>query len=224
MTRTTLSLLLAAVWSVTLALAGSPKIAPDLNELKGDETVDVIVQFKQSPKESHFRRVRQKGGKAHKGLPLVKAGAFSIPADKLDELAADPDVAYISLDRPVAASLDYAVETLGADIALQHGWDGEGVGVAIIDSGTYGHEDLSFPTNQIVYQEGFIRRKVKDEFGHGTHVAGIVAGTGHVAEFLQLHQELSRSSAESPFARPTGTGCKRTRHRQRRDCRYSASH
>ena len=169
--------------AASLVFAGSPKISKDLEGLEPGTFVDVIVQFEKAPSEADFGAVRGRGATEKKRLPLIKSGVFSLPVAALAGVANNPAISFISPDRPVQASLDYAVETLGADIALDYGWDGDGIGVAIIDSGVYAHEDLEWPTDRVVYQEGFIGRKVKDEFGHGTHVAGIVAGSGNVAEF-----------------------------------------
>src|SRR5882762_6614256 len=71
-----------------------------------------------------------------------------------------------------------AAETVRAQ---QSGLDGRGVGVAIIDSGIYEHPDLGKSGgggSRVVYHESFVPKTNFDDFGHGTHVAGIVAGNG----------------------------------------------
>ena len=105
--------------AASLAFAGSPKISKDLEGLEPGAFVDVIVQFKKAPSEADFGAVRGRGATEKKRLPLIKSGVFSLPVAALAGVANNPAISYISPDRPVTASLDYAVETLGADLALQ---------------------------------------------------------------------------------------------------------
>src|SRR5262249_26099422 len=95
-----------------------------------------------------------------------------------------PDVAYVSPDRPMTASSDDNIPAVMDDIARQqYAVDGTGIGVAIIDSGVFKHDDLLSTnglTSRVVYSESFVTgdTSTNDAYGHGTHVAGIVAGSG----------------------------------------------
>ena len=69
----------------------------------------------------------------------------------------------------------------GADIAYQSGYDGRGIGVVVIDSGITNQPDLKDTVTgspRIVYQLNFVpnTNSAADQYGHGTHVAGIIAG------------------------------------------------
>jgi serine protease AprX len=81
----------------------------------------------------------------------------------------------------VAASLDYSTVAVNAPTAWNAGLDGTGVGVAVIDSGIYPHPDLNTAgstRSRVLYHQSFVGGVQFDDFGHGTHVAGIIAGNG----------------------------------------------
>src|SRR3982750_3665971 len=138
MTRSThpLRLLGQAVLSVALVFlphpcfAKSPKIAPDLRDVNPHTNVDVIVQFKAPPDGEQDAGVTRLGGVRRAELKLIHGALYSIPAAALDGLANNPNVVYVSPDRKVDATLDYANPAVGAEIALSYGWDGTGVGIA----------------------------------------------------------------------------------------------
>ena len=68
---------------------------------------------------------------------------------------------------------------VNADQAWLQGATGRGVTVAILDSGVATDPDLVQPTNRILASVNFADQRVtRDPGGHGTHVAGIVAGNG----------------------------------------------
>ena len=125
-------------------------------------------------------RIRTLGGTPG---PLLGPSGFQIAqiADSaLDELAAAPEVVAVSLDRPVRGTIERTAGTIGAEwVREQLGLDGSGVGIALIDSGvTAAHDDLD--ADRIVHFADFVNFRTAhyDDYGHGTHVAGIIAGNG----------------------------------------------
>ena len=157
--------------------AGNGRLAKELESLDPASNVDVIVEFKHTPTEAHHRKIEEKGGVHRKSLDLIKGSLYSVPAGKLQELAADPEVAYISPDRPVRPFLNNATVATGANLAYQANWTGKGVGVAVLDSGIYtGWADVA---GRVVYSQDFSTDGfVQDYYGHGSHVAGIGGGAG----------------------------------------------
>src|SRR5882762_3804278 len=182
--------LLAA--GTSLADSKKPKFSDDLKAARSSKhgaTVDVIIQFNQTPTDAHHQKVQSKGGKLKTKLDLIKAAHYSVPVDALDALADDPDVVYISPNRPVRGSLDHAVSAINADLAYASGWDGTGIGIAVVDSGVTSNYDMNSDGNgssRIVYSQSFVTTETTspDPFGHGTHVAGIIAGNGYAASYL----------------------------------------
>jgi serine protease AprX len=169
------------------------KLSKDVDALKGGSNgpaVDVIIQFNQAPTDVHHKKVQNKGGVLKTKLDVIKGAHYSVPAESLQTLADDPDVRYISPNRQLSgtSTLDYTPETVNAPVVWQQwGLDGTGVGVAVIDSGVTAVGDLYWwnPTNQtygsrVVYSQSFVpgTTDASDQYGHGTHVAGIIAGAG----------------------------------------------
>jgi subtilisin family serine protease len=127
--------------------------------------------------------VKRGGGKIKRLLPLIDAQVAELPNAAIRAIAANPAVAAVALDRTIAATMERTSATVGAAaVRRDFGYDGAGVGIAIIDSGvTSWHDDLADEGTQRV--DRFVdfvngRATAYDDYGHGTHVAGIIAGNG----------------------------------------------
>ena len=130
------------ILAASLAFAGKPKIAKDLRGVDPNSNVDVIVQFNQTLQEKHIDKMKKKGGCEKARHAVINAATFTLSAKALAELEHDPDVAYVTPDRYVSGSLDYAEPAINSNIALSQGYDGKGVGIALVDSGITNTADL----------------------------------------------------------------------------------
>lgn len=127
-------------------------------------------------------------------LPLL---AGSIETAALDRASQLPDIASIQDDGELeavggatTASAGSAAAAVQAKVAWNAGYGGQGVRVAVIDSGVDAyHPDLA---GKVIAQKCFSQQGcppygapegdlASDSNGHGTHVASIVAGSGKVA-------------------------------------------
>jgi serine protease AprX len=124
------------------------------------------------------------GGTLGRSLPIIVGQAVEVPNLTLPIVAGSSLVKHVSLDRSTFASMEPTGATVGATTVRQElGLDGSGIGVAVIDSGvTPSHDDLIDPNGaqRVVRFVDFIngRPSAYDDYGHGSHVAGIIAGNG----------------------------------------------
>ena len=178
---------------------GFQKITPEVarfsartNATGRDQLVKVIVQFKQTPRARHFARMQSNGAQLHRKLSVVRAASFFILASRLSALENNPDVAFVTLDHPLKGADDYTDSAANVSAAWSAGYDGTGIGVAVIDSGVNdSHADLLDSTesySRVVYHQDFTGTATSnlsgaqyDLYGHGTHVAGIIGGNGYLS-------------------------------------------
>jgi serine protease AprX len=122
---------------------------------------------------------------------LAGGAVISANSDELSDLAADAGVDHLSGDLPVHNWMSISNAAMAADqarsgssgllgLASIPGVNGQGIGVAIVDSGIAPHSALA---KKVVASVSFVSgdASADDDFGHGTHVAGIVAGSASPA-------------------------------------------
>ncbi|MFD0033395.1 S8 family serine peptidase [Streptomyces sp. NPDC127172] len=140
-----------------LPSARTQRVMPKLGMTSVDIDKSRAKKFWQAVKP-----VRRAGG-AKRGAPAVVPGSAG--------------VAKVWYDAKAKVSLDQSVPQIGAPQAWAEGYNGKGVKVAVLDTGV----DLTNAdvAPSITASESFVAgQTVQDGFGHGTHVADIIAGNG----------------------------------------------
>ena len=173
---------LAAFTLSSLLAAGTnriDKLAPDLREsmtLSADQRV--IVTYAADLDESGVQALVSKSGRASRRLSVSKLITASVSRREIEALESDSRVLSISPDRKVVATMDVAIPTIGADRLGQFlGYTGKGVTVAVIDSGLT--PNTAVPHARILASVDFTGvGRDTDAFGHGTHIAGTIGGSG----------------------------------------------
>lgn len=172
-----------AAWSQT-GSRSSPKLSSELKKIKGEKDLNIIVRYRSTPTQRDRDKFLEKEAAVVGSYDRLKTVAYRVNSQFLEGLATDPEILYVSPDREVKAhALSATAETTGSYIAAAYNLSGVGVGIAVIDSGVSNHPDLKANdcrTNRVIYNQSFVSgdNNARDEFGHGTHVAAIIAGNG----------------------------------------------
>jgi len=165
-----------------------PKLDPVLQQrafLLSGESLVVVRAVNAASLGSVASLIVQAGGTLGRPLSIINGRAASLPNASLPSLATSPLIQHLSLDRLVLGAMERTGATIGStEVRQEFGYDGSGVGVAVIDSGvTAWHDDLADPATSTERVAGFVdfvngALAPYDDYGHGTHVAGIIAGNG----------------------------------------------
>jgi len=129
--------------------------------------------------------IRGAGGVTGRSLRLIGARVADLPDAVLPTLANSSRVAHVSDNRRIFGAMERTAATVGATAVRRDlGYDGTGIGVAVIDSGAAAvHDDLMASAGGSVIDRfvDFVGGQdlPYDGYGHGTHVAGIIAGSGY---------------------------------------------
>ena len=174
------------------------KAQPQLVQMAADQPgalVQVIVQ-KAAGTTGTEERVSALGGKITQDLRIINAFAAEMSAKDAVQLSEAGDVRWVSLDAGMESSVcSQCVDTsklanayIGA-IRADKVWNsapyiqGQGIGVAVIDSGINPNGDLytNMGVNRQIADVRFnsdYNQSPSDGYGHGTHVASIIGGDG----------------------------------------------
>ena len=109
---------------------------------------------------------------------FIGSVAATVPAGSLASVRALPFIAHVSPDGAVQKCDDFTEGASGESAAFQqYGLTGKGVIVVVLDSGVAPNPDLDTRYyNAVSFVPG--DASTGDKCGHGTHVAGIIAGSG----------------------------------------------
>jgi serine protease AprX len=134
-----------------------------------------------APGASEESAIRALRGLLGRRLVSVSGQVAYVPDSALDAISRLSGISGVSLDRPVRGTLERTGAAIGSTwVRDTLGFDGTGVGIAVIDSGVANwHDDLG--ANKVSRFVDFVdfQQAPYDDYGHGTHVAGIIAGDGH---------------------------------------------
>jgi serine protease AprX len=154
------------------------KISTDLqtqmNTLANQEPIPVIVRHKKGVFSA--QAVLPSAPDIDQSYNLFPGEALKATSADIEILSQQEDVEQIWPDLPVHTCLDVSVPKIETPKVWQAGFKGEGIKLAIVDTGIDDtHPDFA---GRIVASKSFVGESARDDNGHGSHVAGIAAGTG----------------------------------------------
>ena len=151
-----------------------------------NDKIDVLVKKKDIPQDSFASQAGNipiKQALPGLGASLTRETndfiSVKISPNQLEALAENSDVEKIYNDFEYESVLDFSVQLMNAESAWNLGLNGSGIKVAILDTGI----DYNNPAFQdrVILSEVFTDEDhTDDRDGHGTHVAGVVAGNGQL--------------------------------------------
>lgn len=167
----------------TTTHAAANKVHPKLSKAATGDLVDVLVTLDPNADWSAIARVV--GAKFIKHWDLSATVRLQVPADKLADLSAIPGVRWVTPNaRVVATGLTTVSNTFASTVHAPTLWNmglqGDGVTVAVLDTGIADNRDL--PSSVVSQYAGSFPDGV-DRMGHGTAVAGLIVGASPNGSF-----------------------------------------
>lgn len=145
------------------------------------EMVDIIVRYEDTvPNEeeldSSYKNVQT--------LDILPIQTMTVPKSAVKKISSQKNVKRVTYDQLMTTSdssrtfseTDWNKDLINAFDAWDEGYTGEGISVAVIDTGFYQHSDINYAGGHSIFGEE-VDPWTSDTEGHGTHVAGVIAAS-----------------------------------------------
>jgi serine protease AprX len=181
--------LIALLLATTLTMPGMAALR------EAGSAISVIVREDPWSDAGPEGAVRALGGEVGRHIGIIDGFVARVPQDRLDALRGVPGITSVTPDAEVhllhavdgynpaddAGSWFHTAKSVKADMAWASGLTGQGVDVALIDSGVVPVNGLTAPGKVIngpdlSFESQAEHLRYLDTFGHGTHMAGLIAG------------------------------------------------
>lgn len=140
----------------------------------------IVIYKGKKTREQTERQLHGRGLAMREHLNVIRGAAVELSGQEKESLSQDPEVEGIFPDLDVHGAAVQVTPSVAVGTASLNasGLTGQGIGVAVLDSGVRDRADLKA---RIVYSQDFTgtNKPLDDKYGHGTHVAGIVGGDGN---------------------------------------------
>jgi serine protease AprX len=210
--------LLAVAVVATVVVAMLPAAAGGATTPADGGVVSVIVQAQPGALAAAAGQVERLGGQVGRQLSIIGGFTASVPANQVEQLGGSPGVNSVTENEPVrmqaaayapttdAGSLYTTTMQTGAQAYWKAGFTGKGVDVAVIDTGAAPVPGLA-TTGKLVngpdlsFESQAKNLRYLDTYGHGTHMAGIIAGRADAAVVGKYPGDATNFLGMAPDAR-----------------------
>ncbi|MGZ8772861.1 MAG: S8 family serine peptidase [Acidimicrobiia bacterium] len=169
-------------------VSASPAFADD------DTGVSVVVVETAGAGRGPESIVEELGGRVERQLGIINGFSARMPGSAIEALAADPEVRSVTPNARLrlsgwethdktddGATFNVNERVLNSTYFWRHGYTGAGVTVAMIDTGVVPVNGLTVPGKiingpDLSLEASYENLRYLDAYGHGTHMAGIIAG------------------------------------------------
>ncbi len=125
------------------------------------------------------------GGNVKYRYHIIDGIAVTIPDSQAGMLNSLPNVKYVEKNQYANLMLNQSIPLIGGNGVWSEGFTGDGIKVGLIDTGVNtSHPDLN--NGKVIAWKDFVytgQTTPRDLMGHGTHCAGIIAGTGNASQY-----------------------------------------
>lgn len=192
----------------TLVLVVSFVLLPSSASANGKPVMkEYLIGFEKNVGANDKQTVQNLGGQINHQFQYMNVLEVTLPEQAVNALEKNPNVAYIEENvkmHAVSQTVPYGVPHIKADVAHAQNVTGNGVKVAILDTGIdSSHEDL-----RVVGGASFVAGEpnaLQDGNGHGTHVAGTVAALNNQVGVLGVAYDVDLYAVKVLGADGSGT-------------------
>ncbi len=149
---------------------------------KKTKKLPVVIKFEPGSFVSGLNDVKKTKCKSLHEYPSISCCSAKLSVENIEHLVKNcSHIKKVYYDRKMTTLLDTASPAINSGLLKDNGLTGEGVTIAVIDTGIHPHEDLK---GRIIGFADFIngRNNPYDDNGHGTHCAGDAAGNGSLSD------------------------------------------
>ncbi|MCP8617329.1 S8 family peptidase [Salirhabdus salicampi] len=186
--------IITSIFALAIAVAVSAATVGELGANESTDPVSVIVST--SDNDSVVEETEALGGHVTAKWDFINAFAVEIPENQIETLATIKGVRAVTpnnmaIETKSDTEEDFTAtlanvynEAIRATKAWEKGLTGEGIGIAVIDSGVTKEKGQvnDFKDRLEVVEVNSETEYMADKFGHGTHVAGIAGGDGNAQD------------------------------------------